>query len=321
MQTDDYAARLRAVVRLDELHSDLEPLEVLAAGRRAHRRRMARSAAGALCAALAVVLAAPAALEGLRRVEDTPPAARPEDFAVEVDTVTGTITLPLDRYFLTEGERRDRDRASAMAMRSCAADRGYDIPPTPDPGPDVSGDRRYGVWWLPSVEVFGYEVPTTPGDEQRLALNSSPDLAPTPEQMEVLEDCNATPEVRQFWYEARLDAPTPNFQEQVIASAAGQEVFADWEACLNRYGLRRAIGNGAPWAVDDGSEPHPSSDVATAVQDVRCKTEVDYVRRLATLEAQLQAPYIAAHRQELEAVRAGYEEALRRARFYIAEHG
>ncbi len=59
----------------------------------------------------------------------------------------------------------------------------------------------------------------------------------------------------------------------------------------------------------------------SAVIDAQCKADVDYIERLAQLQANLQAPYIAAHRGELTAMRATLEESLRRARTYVAEHG
>ena len=59
--------------------------------------------------------------------QDLSPAVVPEDHEVVIDTTDGTITLPLDRYALTETERAEVLDASALAMHACAADRGYVI--------------------------------------------------------------------------------------------------------------------------------------------------------------------------------------------------
>ena len=57
--------------------------------------------------------------------DDVRPAVLPEDREVVIDTTDGTITLPLDRYVLTEAEQAEVLHASALAMHECAAGRGY----------------------------------------------------------------------------------------------------------------------------------------------------------------------------------------------------
>ena len=71
----------------------------------------------------------------------------------------------MDRYFLTEPEQAEVLHASALAMHECAAEGGYVIsdplsmsllnPGTP---PHPVGDRRFGVWWMPSAESWGYDA-------------------------------------------------------------------------------------------------------------------------------------------------------------------
>jgi hypothetical protein len=324
---EEFAARLRSSVRLDDLHSDAQPEYVLKTSRRAQRRRALRTSAVVLCGVLGLGLAAPALMEEVRRSADVPPATQPEDVEVVVDTTNGTITLPWDRYFLSESEQSEVSRASALAMRACAAERSYDIP-VQSSGGDIPYDRRYGIWWMPQVEVFGYDVPTTPAMAAWQAAGGDQGTT-TDEQMAILEECNATPDVQQFWPKTQLSISgnIPNFGQQVFESEAGRAVFDEWEECLIGHGLRRDP-RGAPWAVTDGERnsgtpPEYGEPLGTdsAVIDAQCKADVDYIGRLAQLQANVQAPYIAAHRGELTAMRATLDESIRRARAYIAEHG
>ncbi len=156
----------------------------------------------ALCGVLAVGFAAPVLVQEVRRSTLVEPATQPEDFEVVVDTTNGTITLPWDRYFLSESEQAEVSRASALAMRACAAEHGYDIPEQ-STGGDIPYDRRYGIWWMPQVEVFGYNVPSTPAMSAWQAAGGD-QVSTTDQQMAILEDCNATPDVQQFWPKTQL---------------------------------------------------------------------------------------------------------------------
>lgn len=317
--TDDFTARLRSAVQLDELHSQLDPEQVLISTLRSQRRHRLLASAAATCV-LVAGLAVWGPLMADRGSEQPPPAAAvlPEDTLVEIDTTTGTITLPWDRYWLTESEQADVSRASALAMRECAAERGYDIPETTSAGTSIAGDRRYGIWWLPTVEQFGYDYPRTP--QQQIAVDAeATTVGPTDEQMAILEECNATPTLRALWPNPRLSEVVPDFAQAARETTEGQAVFEDWADCLETHGLKRNEAL-SPWAVtDDSGEQSPGT--ASAITDAQCKADVDFIARLAQIEAKLQAPYIAQHRDELTAVRAALEESVALARNYIADHG
>ena len=161
---EEFAARLRSSVRLDELHSDAQPEQVLLTSRRAQRRRALRASAAVLCGVLAVGFAGPALVQEVRRAADVRPATQPEDLEVVVDTTNGTITLPWDRYFLTESRAAEVERARAAWRCARAPPSGATTSSTarprrsstPSARPNPIGDRRFGVWWMPSAEKYGY---------------------------------------------------------------------------------------------------------------------------------------------------------------------
>lgn len=330
----EFAATLRSSLRLDDLHSAAQPEHVLLTSRRAQRRRTLRASAAVLCGAVALGLAGPVLVPDVRHVTDSPPADQPEDREVDVDTTDGTITLPLDRYFLSETEQAEVTHASALAMRACAADRGYEVtdrvsegflsPPSTRPNP--IGDRRFGVWWMPSAEQYGYGTwgthPHTYGVTKR-ALDPSR----TAEQQDVLDECGQTPAVQQFWPDTALSEPLPDFQQQALDSSAGQAVLRAWDACLGAHGLQH-YPQGGRWDVTDGQRRSGATPVEygeplgpdSAVIDARCKADVDLIDRLTHMVADRQAPFIAVHRSELTAIRDALGESLQRARTYSDQH-
>jgi len=251
-----------------------------------------------------------------------------------IDTTDGTITLPLDRYFLTEPEEAEVLHASALAMHECAADRGYVISDPVsmsllDPGtpPLPAGDRRFGVWWMPGTETYGYGTwGDDSGNTYGVALGSY--VPRTDEQRDIVSECGQTDAVQQFWPDTELSDHTPDFMKLALESLAGRAALDEWDACLATHGLHRNEQAGR-WDVTDGQRNSGSTPAQygeplgpdSAVIDARCKADVDLVDRLTQMVADRQAPFIASHRSELTAIRVALDDALQRARAYVAERG
>lgn len=329
---DVWVRRLRD--RVDEVTPDV-PADAVVVVRRGRRRRAARRAsliAGTAVIALGIALGAAPAMRLL--TDDVRPAVLPEHSEVVIDTTNGTITLPLDRYFLSEPEQAEVRHASALAMRECSADRGYVISDpasrsflTPWTEPDPIGDRRFGVWWMPSAETFGYGTSGVPSNTYGVA-DETGGRARTDEQRDILDECGRTPTVQQFWPDTELSEHTPDFVGLALESAAGLAALDEWDACLATHGLhRRELGG--RWDVTDGERNSGGTPArygeplgpGSAVVDARCKADVRLVERLTELVADRQAPFIADHRSELTAVRVALDDSLERARDYVDEHG
>ena len=326
------------VRRLQDRAEEVAPDVLTDAGivvRRGRRRRTvhrASATAGVAVLALGVVLGAAPVTRLL--TEDVRPAVLPEDREVVIDTTDGTITLPLDRYFLTEGEQAEVLHASALAMHECAADRGYVISdrlsqsfldPWTEPSP--TGDRRFGVWWMPGTETYGYGTwGGATGNAYGVALGSY--VPRTDEQRDIVSECGQTPTVQQFWPDTELSDHTPDFVKLALESSDGLAALDEWDACLDTHGLHRNELAGR-WDVTDGQRNSGSTPAQygeplgpdSAVIDAQCKADVHLVDRLTLLVADRQAPFIATHRSELTVIRVALDDSLRRARAYVAEHG
>ena len=104
-------------------------------------------------------------------------------------------------------------------------------------------------------------------------------------------------------------------------------MLREWDACLGTHGLQR-YPQGGRWDVTDGKRRSGDTPVEygeplgpdSAVIDARCKADVDLIDRLTSMVADRQAPFIAAHRSELTAVRDALDVSLQRARTYVDQH-
>ncbi|NCT91881.1 hypothetical protein GXB85_13095 [Cellulomonas sp. APG4] len=180
-------------------------------------------------------------------------------------------------------------------------------------------DRRYGVWFEPEAERYGYGLPVAePPSEATPALSDA--------QLAEIEECATEDEVvRAFNFEGirpgfdYAEAMTGRLSDDAFATSEGRQVFAEWEECLAEHGLQRNPSV-SPTNIRGTSLEPSEQNIRVALLDVSCKAEVDFVARLAAIEAELQAPVIAEHLRELEEWRQEYDTALDAARTYLREN-
>jgi hypothetical protein len=319
---DDLARSLRA--RADAALPAMS-VDVAAVVRGGRRRRVARG--GAVLAVAALV--GTGAWSGVRALDAAPADRQPAgtsspaptipaaDLHAEVDPAAGTITFPLSRYDLTEEEWAAVWLARSWEMKVCAeAELGRPIAwQTALPG-DPHSDRTFGVWDLAEAQEYGYAVPPEGG---RPAGAVDADVP-----MSVWEDCGGSAVVEAMSPEQdssdELADALGRAHDAAAASEASRAAVADWTACLARHGLQPAGGDSG-YAVAGASTSRWDRDsVALAVTDVRCKTEVDFVRRMADAVAAAQAPVLMMFRDELEAGLAHQRVAAAAAQAYLDAH-
>ncbi|GIG34908.1 hypothetical protein [Cellulomonas pakistanensis] len=319
---DDFARVLRARADAEAPAMSVDLATVVRAGR---RRRLVRGGAVLAMTAIAVtgawsgVQALDAAPQDLQPAGTPSPAPTPAeaDLHAQVDPVAGTITFPLARYDLTAEEWSTTFLARSWEMKRCAeAEVGKPLRwETAVPG-DPHSDRTFGVWDLAEAEEYGYAVPPQGG---RSAGAVAPDVPSA-----VWDGCNASPAVQAMSPEVdgsyELAAALRDASDAAAASEASRAAVADWTACLAEHDLEPAGGDSG-YAVAGASTSRWDRDsVAMAVADVRCKTAVDFVPRMADARAAAQAPVLAVFRDELEARLAHQRAAVAAAEVYLAEH-
>lgn len=321
-QDDDLARRLRARADAEVPAMSVDVAAVLRGGR---RRRLARGGAVLAVTALAVA----GAWSGMRALDAPPgdlqpagtstPAPSPADadLHAQVDPEAGTITFPMARYDLTAEEWATVGLARSWEMKRCAeAEVGRPIAwETTIPG-DPPSDRTFGVWDLEEAQTYGYAVPPAGA---RTAGPVDPDVP-----LAVWEACGRTEAVRAMSPELdgsyELADALLQAHETAAASEESRAAVADWTACLARHGLEPAGGDSGYAVAGATTSRWDRDSVALAVTDVRCKTEVDFVPRMADAEAAAQAPVLMLFRDELDARIAHMRAVVPVAEAYLAAH-
>jgi hypothetical protein len=324
MTPDDELARmLRA--RVDGAVPPMS-VDVDAVVRSGRRRRVARGTAVLAVTALAVT-GAWTGVQALDRGRDhvqlpastagTDESVSPADLRAEVDPVAGTITFPLARYDLSADEWATISTARAWEMKLCAeAQIGRPITwQAGEPG-DPGSDRLFGVWDLDEAQQYGYAVPPSGGSSGG-AVDPDVDLA-------VWEECNHSDAVRALSPEVEgsveLAAALRTADEAAEASESSRSAVADWTACLAEHGLEPAGGDTGYTVAGYSTSRWDMTSRALAVTDVQCKTEVDFVQRMADARAAAMAPVLVQFRDELESRLAFQREVVARAQAYLAAH-
>ncbi|RMI06911.1 hypothetical protein [Cellulomonas triticagri] len=252
-------------------------------------------------------------------------AVDPATVRAEVDPDVGSISLPLDRFMLTEPEQYEIFAAQGIAFDSCVAAAGVPVEPRGTSTSDSTSSRRYGVWFRPEAERYGYGLPDSLAlDSDAAGESGSPVADPTEEELAVYERCNATEDAQRF-ESTRIRAgfdyaeETTGLSDKALGSDEAQEVFSAWKSCLAQGGLS-VDDSRSPWAIAGTSLEPTEANIRAALVDVDCKEQTNYVQRLADIEAALQAPIVEDHLAELREMRAEYDEMLDDARQYVAEH-
>lgn len=267
------------------------------------------------------------------------------DVTAQTDPETGSVVFPIDRFRPSAEEEALLVTASTLLLAECAQRAGVDWRASPVVRYSTLYDAShyFGVWTEDLAARFAFVSPMTNADliangyaeEGELAVHDGssdqPDTAAWPEvgahngalseaDMEVVRACGDA-EANQFT--AVVQAAVPG-QRKVTAAMTEldtlpevQEVYRDLDACFDDVGLRPdpdAPGFPQGWALEISEE-----QIELALRTVACKSEVDFVRRLADQVAALQAPVVAEYADELVAARQRTDELVAKARAMVAE--
>ncbi|MHA7135055.1 hypothetical protein [Oerskovia turbata] len=335
------------VSRLRNLAGDDVPMplvdraEVL---RRGRRRRVLRASGttmgvGVLCAGLYLGAGglgggpapestlAPASDSAAPATGDEPPQDPSADppatpSRAVVDETAGTVTLPLDEWFLSRQELAVVTSAREAYLARCMTDAGFgDTVELVGPVRDPSGNAdAYGVRTVDSVEAAGYTlVPGYPLDYvvPRNQFRNG-DAAVETQRSTCFGELRA---LGIDWDVDRFEEIAPTGWMPFAHSDEGRAVLAEWRQCLEDKGVT------AP-AVDSTSMIPPGALGASRDEQVRigridvaCKDDLDVVRRLADIDAAQQWEYIERARTYLEERRTVEQAALAASEAYLASQG
>ncbi|MCF4120304.1 hypothetical protein L1785_04855 [Antribacter sp. KLBMP9083] len=274
--------------------------------------------------------------------EPSPSAAPPSDPAqarAVIDEAAGTIVLPWDEYSLGAEEEAIRESAGQLFMVNCLTEAGFgdsvwfhELQPT-----RMVHGTVYGIWRVEDAERDGYlsldaepaDVHIEPSgsgsltwyqacDDKMMATGMAGAVPYVPEMLAVVAEAmeGGTPD----------DGSWPGEPVRAILTDEGRAIVDEWKQCIAAQGVtpREPEDNGlVPAGAMIGTGPGDARDgqIAMARVDVQCKLQHDTVRRLADLDARLQAQFIADHRDAVDVQKQANDESLRKAVEYLEQHG
>lgn len=276
--------------------------------------RLTCRAAGSLGLILAV-------LTGCGADSRTPDPARSGDQTVTANgatlsQVTGEISLPLDRFGLSEEELRTQAYAYRLALNACMARSGNSYPVIDRTDDPLPSSRRYGLWVMDEARATGYRLPTETPAQKRIDRASS--RSSTPAALEALRFCGRVHQNLVVEQPLASDLAAFEIYSDALRKPSAVAAIRDWHRCLAARGVKppRGAENFTP-----ADAPNGVGGRRIALVDVTCKDKVMLVRRLANTEAGLQNQFIARFRDRLIEQRDEVERVLARVEGVIAREG
>jgi hypothetical protein len=218
-----------------------------------------------------------------------------------------SIVYPLDKYGVSLDEMNLIERASNIKIQKCLSSNGHPM--------DLIGlfkdrtmivERPYGIWNIQSAEIYGYGVP-----EQDLGI---PDLeSQTPEFNRQWDIClgEAIPSSEYGSDRASLLGTLSGRARSAAAKdPKSAALIEEWKACLSDAG--GTLNGSDPWSPVE-SLADKETAIRVAVSDISCKESIDFIQRMADIEASYQATLIVEHEAELLAQRQKVDETLKKA--------
>ncbi|MFD8717454.1 hypothetical protein ACFV2H_05325 [Streptomyces sp. NPDC059629] len=244
-----------------------------------------------------------------------------------IRTASDLGPLPADRYDYTPQDYQRSQRASALLVRQCMAERGHrDFPLDPryptDPIVATAVSTDYGALDLATASRWGY------GWDPDKSLTLQPKgRRMTNAEYADFPACNAEAsrrllrgiDLKRDWLYASTRAV--EVDEAVKRDPRLRAAWAVWSRCVADQGFTRypdpvaAYSDSAWHRGSDGNTRHTERERATAVADVSCKRRHHTAELWHAARAQQQAADIARHRDRY----AAGLQALRTYRAAIAE--
>jgi hypothetical protein len=252
-----------------------------------------------------------------------------------------TIALPLDSYEQVSAQGQQAlSAAGDLLTQRCMAAKGFVYTAAAQPGSGAANlesieDGGYGVASLTQAEVYGYKnpgggngggpvgivLPAFLGQQSKhgqawtsALLGFVPGSRPVSRQP---EGCLQESDLELYGKLSGNPNPDPvpgiAFEAASWTQSDPRIQLADrlWSACMARKGYTYKSPQQAEYATWP-SEP-TSAEIATAVADVRCKTQTNFVNTWLTVEAAYQSVLISQNLTELARLQTNFGKLLDRA--------
>jgi len=259
------------------------------------------------------------------------------NLGADIDVDTGVVTLPYDRFRITNVESDILWTARSGAVAASARNSGLTWTGWDLRGGDYSASHIwhvFGPWRQQDAEKFGFMVPMSDAGLMARGLipksegytePTTPNTQLSQAQIdEVGSTCSSDPQAMEF-AEEELLVSSPwldaiyEVDDAINQDPRSLKVFDALAQCYSGQGM--TFDEDSPGYVIGADQEKISEDQITmALKVADCQNQVDSTRRLADIWADLQAPIITKYASELAAGRETIDEAVSNAETFISTH-
>jgi hypothetical protein len=287
------------------------------------------------CGGLLTTLLLSGLLTGCGAAEPAPLEGEPalSESLPQVDM--STFTLPLDAYEMTREQGRTIYQARNILIVRCMRRFGFTIVPPPlgEPSPGGQNERRYLIHSEARARTYGYKWPEIT-NEPRVP---EPELEPAGSAALTGRGASqiggvAVPEGGCVGEAARgLGLHNDANAGIALLHRLGNEAYTRmqkdsrvaaatirWSECMQRAGYHYPDPARANNDPSFGSNETTPAEIATAIEDVKCKKETSLINIMAAVEVAYQRRVIERHQQQLRALQAETEAQIKKAADVIA---
>lgn len=256
----------------------------------------------------------------------------------ELNSDTGEVLLPLDRFTVDPVEEEVLTMAGTAAVAQCALESGTEIRFPPSYPEDLTAvyfsEHYFGPWTKGQAERWGFVRPSTPGDLVANGIGSgdslvpyylAPTETPTDEAWLAVDQCQGTETGAAFRSARQQDGGW--FQEYVDLelewkrSEPAIALLNELSLCYESNGMTPENREDQPWnPVGSLSDRINEEQIQLALSVVDCKDSIDFTERMAAIESAEQAPLVSKYSAEMIAKRQEIDKATVDARKFIAEN-
>ncbi|MGI5472261.1 hypothetical protein [Streptomyces sp. CA-132043] len=253
-----------------------------------------------------------------------------------------SLTLPFDRYELTQSQYNASQNATDLLIRQCMQRKGLDweVIERPTRVTDLTNRRRYGVVEIKVARAYGYHAPlalrdpdgTKRADERRLRTLS------TAQQKAALGQEDGQENGQENGQESGNNQDTCNAQAAAQLDDSGgdytlfnelspkylkdsqrepevKKAMNGWSRCMKADGKDYASPydamNAKKWWQDETAQIGGAEERTTAVRDVHCKEESGLVDVWYAAESELEKAAVKKHAKYFRTLEEGKERHLK----------
>lgn len=303
------------------------------------RRTVATTAATMLSALLLVAGCSPQSPQPSDDRSRPGSGQTPQPMAEATATDLDTATLPLDQYALTARQLADLEYANRLLAAACMRQYGIDWDPGERGDYSVLMERtnRLGIVDAQQAASVGYHIDPAHADDYEKSDEAAGREPLSPQAQQILtgglpgqptsgevpdggcfgeahRELGWDPKDAQ-WFQLILSEA----YSSTVADDRAQAVYNRWSACMSEAGYDYDHPVDAAENPRWNTEVPPSrEEINTAVADVACKHEINYLGEMTTILTAHQQQLVAQHHERLQAVKEQTQAALAHAAQVLA---